>query len=35
MARKYKAGLNALLDLNAKYYYLKYLEPSEETDIDE
>jgi hypothetical protein len=26
MARKYKAGLNALLDINSKFYYLKYLE---------
>lgn len=34
MARKYKIGLNALLDINSKFYYLKYLEPSEEKDID-
>jgi hypothetical protein len=34
MARKYKAGLNELLDLNSKYYYLKYLEQGEEKDIE-
>jgi hypothetical protein len=34
MARKYKVGLNALLDLNSKFYYLKYLEQGEEIDID-
>jgi hypothetical protein len=25
--RKYKSGIKALLELNSKYYYLKYLEP--------
>ena len=34
MARKYKIGLNALLDLNSKFYYLKYLEQEEEMDIE-
>jgi hypothetical protein len=30
MARKYKLGLEKLLDINSKFYYLKYLEPSDE-----
>ena len=34
MARKYKVGLNAMLDINSKFYYLKYLEQGEEKDID-
>ncbi len=29
MARKYKLGLSQLLDINSKFYYLKYLEPSD------
>ena len=30
MARKYKLGLSKLLDINSKFYYLKYLEPSDD-----
>jgi len=30
--KKYKRGVNALVDRNSKYYYKKYLTPEDEND---
>ncbi len=30
--KKYKRGVNALLDKNTKYFYKKYLQPEDEND---